>query len=67
MAEIQGAHSELLSCHIAGRRTDEARAGYEAVMTRAEKTLADMSARVESLRLAIARAEANVPVALKNQ
>jgi hypothetical protein len=56
LSELQGAASEVASCYIAGRRTDEALAQYEQVMRRARKVRDEMGRRHATLADAIVRA-----------
>jgi len=63
IAAIQGALSELMSCYVAGRKTEEARAGLDSAIERARDTQRDFEKKNTALVLAIARAEASIPPA----
>lgn len=62
LAELQGAHAELMACYVAGRRMDEATADYERVMLRARAVRDDLGKRHEQLARAIERALETITV-----
>lgn len=62
LAELQGAHAELMTCFVAGRRMDEATTDYERVMVRARAVRDDLGKRHQLLARAIDRALETITV-----
>lgn len=54
LSELQGTVSELTSCAIAGRRTDEVLPGLLAARQRAEELECELRRRADVLRAAVA-------------